>query len=101
MTNDIRLLIDNLIPRGGEKPISIYVSLEEYLSRLANFNRKIAGTNYRIYTWKKVCEENEAEFQRHLNSPDNLSLKYKTYTISSRDSRIENEFEMLLCIVLK
>ncbi|CAN5604117.1 hypothetical protein BH11BAC5_BH11BAC5_37560 [soil metagenome] len=94
--NDIRVLIDNLVPRGGEKPSSVYVSLEEYLSRLANFNRKIAGINYRIQTWEKVCEENEIEFKKRLNSLDNESMKYKTFTLSSRDSRLESEFEVLL-----
>ena len=84
----IRSLIDNLVPRGGEKPVNVYVSLEEYLSRLANFNRKFAGTNYRIQTWKKVFEENEIEFKKRQNSAGELSIKYKTFTISSRDSRL-------------
>lgn len=102
MNNDIRLLLDNLVPRGGEKPTTIYVSLEEYLSRLANFNRKIAGTNYRINCWEKICEENKVEFEKRLNSADNWNafaktdLKITNTSISSRDSRLENEFEVLL-----
>ena len=102
MTNDIRLILDNLVPRGGIKPTTIYVSLEDYLSRLANFNRKIAGTHYRINCWEKICNENQVEFEKRLNSTNSLDaftrtdLKVATISSSSRDSRLENEFEMLL-----
>lgn len=102
MNNDIRLLLDNLVPRGGVKPTTIYVSLEEYLSRLANFNRKVAGTYYRINCWEKICEENKIEFEKRLNSADNWNafaetdLKIENTSFSSRDSGLENEFEVLL-----
>jgi hypothetical protein len=102
MINDIRLLLDDLVPRGGVKPTTIYVSLEEYLSRLANFNRKISGTHYRIGCWKKICEENQGKFQKDLDFADKWNafaksdLKLRSTSFSSRDSRLENEFEMLL-----
>lgn len=102
MLNDIKLIIDKLVPRGGGKPLTIHVSLEEYLSRLANFNRKITGTYYRIDSWKKLFEENKIVFEKQMKSMDDRDSftsgksekSFKTF--SFRDAGLENEFEVLL-----
>lgn len=97
----IEMIIDSLIPRGGEKPDSIYVSLEEYLSRLSNLNRKLHGVKYRMECWSTICEEHKIEFDKVL-SRDSMKqlekdkLKITTFSYSSIDLRLENEFEMLL-----
>ena len=97
--DNIIILIDKLIPRGGEVPDSIHVSLEEYLSRLSNFNRKLVGIRYRIEVWEKLCKEHDEDFNRMVNSKDplkNADLKITQFNYTSRDLRIENEFEMIL-----
>lgn len=102
MNKDIRQLIDSLVPRGGEMPGRIHISLEEYLSRLANLNRKIASLDFRFENWKKLRDEHQVKFEKHLNSKNNLNefnntdSKIKTLSYSSRDSRLKNEFEVLL-----
>ncbi len=39
--------LDDLIPRLGKEPVSISVSLEDYLSRLVLFNLKMLATRHR------------------------------------------------------
>ena len=103
MCKKIDQLIDSLVPRGGERPNSIHVSLEEYLSRLSNFNRKLKGVNYRMDCWTLICKEHKAKFDEKANSKEieNIFLeqgnsKKMTFYYPLREIRIENEFEMLL-----
>ncbi len=100
MDNKISEVIDKLIPRGGNKPDRICVSLEEYLSRLSNLNRKLYGTKHRMTQWKKLCEEHLTEFSksRLVQEPIDFGENRlgSVFTYSSRDIRLENEFEVLL-----
>jgi hypothetical protein len=98
----IELLLDKLIPRGGEKPQIIKVSLEEYLSRLSNFNRKFLGLMYRMECWADLCKNHKEKFDKKL-AIQNLNklveenkFKKVDFSYSIRDIRLENEFEVVL-----
>jgi len=100
MENKISEVIDKLIPRGGNKPNGIYVSFEEYLSRLSNLNRKLYGTKHRMTQWRKLCEEHLTEFNKSRLVQEPIAFVENrlgsVFTFSSRDIRLENEFEVLL-----
>jgi hypothetical protein len=100
MDKTIRKILDALIPRGGRTPNCIHVSLEDYLSRLSNLNRKLAGTRYRMIRWNAVCKEHKMSFDKEVNSVELLksfqTSKVKTASYSTRSAAIENEFEVLL-----
>jgi hypothetical protein len=102
MDSKIRQIIDRLVPRGGEKPGSIHVSFEDYLSRLANFNRKLAGIRYRMLCWSAICEEHKIKFDKMNSLADSLKAfdadkpKITKLLYSSRDISLENEFEILI-----
>lgn len=100
MDQELTQLIDSLIPRGGVKPDSIYVRLEDYLCRMSNFNRKLLGTEYRMQQWTALCKEHKIHFDNAIKFFDSLEIhetkKYKTFNHSLRDIRLENEFETLL-----
>ena len=95
--------IDALIPRGGGKPNQIAVSLEEYLSRVAMFSRKIKGVMHRKNCWDRITKEHLVKFENmnYESSKENtegvIPKKGKmTYKFSLRDIRLENEFEVLI-----
>lgn len=100
MTKAIYKSLDKLVPRGGKKPNNIHVSLETYLSRLANFNRKLIGTKYRIEKWNSTVSEHKIKFDQNSDFlkkykfPKNI--KITNYSFSLQDTKIENEFESLL-----
>ncbi len=90
--------IDDLIPRGGKKPNQIAVSLEDYLSRVAMLSRKIQGVRHRKSCWDRITDEHLVRFDKMDHKieggiPKNVKT---TYTFSLRDTRLENEFEVLI-----
>jgi hypothetical protein len=103
MEDRIAKVLDALVPRGGKKLFSLQIHLEEYLSRLANPNRKLQGTKYRMECWQRVCEEHKRRFKELAKSKRRLKAPEPSGTITSaftlRDIRLENEFEMLLCSI--
>jgi hypothetical protein len=102
MDNQINLLLDKLIPRGGDKPTIIQISFEEYLSRLSNFNRKFTGLMYRMECWDKLCKNHKEKFDKGLvsqllrQSVEESKFKKTTMSYSLRDIKLENEFEAVL-----
>lgn len=101
MRKKIDIILDSLVPRDGETPECIYISLEEYLSRLSNLTRKLRGVNHRMKCWKAICKEHRMEFDRVANSRNNLKLpKSGKFGYSLIDPRLENEFEVLLYSIL-
>lgn len=100
MSKTIAKTIDKLVPRHEKIPKNIHVSLETFLSRLANFNRKFHGTKYRLTQWNSLCAEHKLEFEKSITAAKKFKLNKKTratrFNLSLTDSRIENEFEALL-----
>jgi len=95
--------IDDLIPRGGKKPNQIAVSLEDYLSWVAMFNRKIKGVRHRKSCWDRITDEHLVKFEKMDHKSPKKDIKgvipkkgKMTYTFSLRDIRLENEFEVLI-----
>ena len=92
--------LDMLIPRGGIQPLYLYVSLEEYLSRLAVLSRKIDGVRHRKEQWDRLVGEHLVKFQGLNSEWQKLSDKIPelngVLSCSLRDIRVENEFEVIL-----
>ena len=97
--DDVQDYIDLLIPRGGESPKCISVTLEEYLSRLAILYRKILGVQHRKEQWDKTVASHSDRFGQLLDEWPTTNYvegpKIKS-SFSLRSVRLENEFEVLL-----
>ncbi len=100
MNKEIEKLLDRLIPRGGETPNCIHVSLEEYLSRVSNLNRKLQGVKHRMNCWTELSEEHLKRFDetagKRFKGDKIDESRITRMSFSLRDTRLENEFEMLL-----
>ena len=101
--NGIEECIDKLIPRGGEKPDQIFVSLEEYLSRISMFYRKVQGVKYRKECWDTIIKNHLDKFNkkdhRRIKNQDEEIIQKNAKMYSSfglRDIKLENEFEVLI-----
>ncbi len=68
MNDELSRLLDRLVPRGGKVPSCLYVTLEEYLARVANFHLKISGVDHRRETWIKICQEHVDRFEKSASS---------------------------------
>ena len=60
----INKLLDSLVPRGEKQRPSLHVSIEEYLSRLANLNRKLIEVKYRMECWERISSEHTQRFKK-------------------------------------
>lgn len=94
---------DNLVPRGEIFPPNIFITKEEFLSRLAMLRRKIRGVEYRKKQWDKIVEDHLNLFGvlvdawgRAEESLDAESKKHVKLSFGYTDIQAENEFEMLI-----
>ncbi len=102
MTNDHRIAqaLDAIVPRGGTKPRCVHISLEDYLSRVANLHRKLQGAKYRRERWDALARKHVNKFRRLSKSVKTQIPTQPRDSMSSEftlgDIRLENEFEVLL-----
>jgi len=97
--SEVEKCIDLLIPRGGELPKCIFVSLEDYLSRLAILYRKILGVEHRKAQWNKIVASHSEKFSQLIKkwpTTNYLEKPRVTSNFSLRSLRVENEFEVFL-----
>ena len=96
--------LDDLIPRGGNKPDCLHISLEDYISRVAMLARKISGLKHRKQCWDSTTSDHLLNFK---GMTDKLYLKNRKtdkepqnkkieHVFHLRDTRLENEFEVFI-----
>jgi hypothetical protein len=100
MNDRLEIAIDAVVPRGGTAPLCLHITLEEYLCRLAYLKRKVWGLDYRLQQWNAVCIEykkkwDQLDLQKMADSAFSNG-KVTNFSYTTRDSKLENEFEMIL-----
>lgn len=100
MNKGIDYYFDAVIPRGLKDQPNIFVSHSDYLSRLANFNSKYLGVKYRKEQWDKFSANHINSFKKKIKNIQRSEKLEKDMVLSSsfayRDTRTENEFEMII-----
>ena len=98
-SGELEKYLDLMIPRSGELPECVVISLEDYLSRLAILNRKLLGVRYRKEQWDKLVASHRTKFNQLMQEWPTTNTTEKPRVISGftlRSINVDNEFEVFL-----
>jgi hypothetical protein len=101
MKNKVAYYIDKNIPRSTDDQPEIHIKPSMYLARLSNLRAKFDSVTYRKEQWEKSITEFKENYEKHCLTPKlNKEMNLPEGAIATinheyKDTRIENEFEML------